>query len=363
MARVVKAALARLKASHGWRAWERYGRHRGNVLAGGVAYFALFSVFSALAVGITVLGLVAGRDSSLQGDVLDEVDAQLPGLLDIGADGGAVDPADLLADDVLSVAGAVAFVIAVLAGLGWLDAMREGIRAVFGLDTDQRNLVVKKLKDVGVLATLGLAVLASAVLSVVVNAGAGALLEGVGLDGGPIGRVLLRALGVAVVLVVDTAIFMILFRLLSGLSVPWRDLRSGAVFGAVGLGLLKLFGGLLLGGAGGSNPLLAAGAVVVGLLVWMNLVSRLTLVAAAWAATHVAEAGPDHAGTTGRVPPRREVPVGPRDVMAPTFGRRAADRTTLAAGAVLGVGALVSARVAAGGLRAVGDVVRRSTSS
>lgn len=355
----MKAALARLKSSHGWRAWEHYGRHRGNVLAGGVAYFALFSVFSALLVGITVLGLVAGRDSSLQEDVLGEVDAQLPGLLDIGADGGPVDPADLFADDVLSIAGAVAFVIALLSGLGWLDAMREGIRALFGLDTDQRNVVVKKLKDVAVLATLGLAVLGSAVLSVTVNAAAGGLLGAVGLDGGVVGRVLLRALGVGVVLVVDTAIFMILFRLLSGLTLPWRDLRSGAAFGAVGLGLLKLFGGLLLGGAGGSNPLLAAGAVVVGLLVWMNLVSRLTLVAAAWVATLAADTAVEPS-PTGRVPPQREFALGPRDAMAPTFGRRAADRTTLAAGAVLGVGAVAAVRLAAGAARTVRDVARRA---
>lgn len=356
----MKGLVARLKATRGWRAWEHYGRHRGNVLAGGVAYFGLFSVFSALAVGVTVLGLVAGRDSSLQQSVLSEVDAQLPGVLDIGADGGAVDPADLFQDDVLSVAGVIAFVLALLTGLGWLDATREGIRAVFGLDTDQRNVVVKKAKDVGVLATLGLAILASAGVSVVVNATAGGLLESIGLEGGPVGRVLLRALGVAVVLVVDTAIFMILFRLLSGLEVPWRDLRSGALFGAVGLGLLKLFGGLLLGGASGSNPLLAAGAVVVGLLVWMNLVSRVTLVAAAWAATHAASEGSVVLPLPGGGATQREVPLGPRDVMAPTFGRRAQDRTTLAAGAVLGVGALVGLRATAGALRTVRDVVRRS---
>lgn len=358
----MKALLARLQATHGWRAWQHYGRHRGNVLAGGVAYFGLFSVFSALAVGFTVLGLVVGRDSSLQTSVLAEVDTQLPGLLDIGPDGGPLDPADLFSDDVLSVAGLIAFVLALLSGLGWLDAVREGIRAVFGLATDQRNVVVKKVRDVGVLATLGLAILASAVLSVTVNAAAGALLESVGLEGGLLGRGLLRALGVLAVLAVDTAIFMILFRLLSGLAVPWRDLRSGALFGAVGLGLLKLFGGLLLGGAGGSNPLLATAGVIIGLLVWMNLVSRLMLVAAAWAATHAAKVGSVDLPTVSLTKaPVNEVPIGPRDPAAPSFGQRAADRTSLAAGAVIGVGAVMGVRVAAGAVRTLRDAVRRAT--
>lgn len=365
--KTVKALVARLQATRGWRAWQHYGQHRGNVLAGGVAYFGLFSVFSALAVGFTVLGLVVGRDSSLQRPVLVEVDAQLPGLLDIGADGGPLDPADLFQEDVLSVAGVVAFVVALLSGLGWLDSVREGIRAVFGLATDDRNVVVKKLRDVGVIATLGLVILFSTVLSVSVNAAAGALLQTVGLEGGLPGRVVLRALGVLVVLAVDTVIFMILFRLLSGLTVPWRDLRSGALFGAVGLGVLKLSGGLLLGGAGGSNPLLATAGVIVGLLVWMNLVSRVMLVAAAWAATHAATMGSVDLPTVSLVKDpaalsraHRDVPLGPRDVMAPSFGQRSRDRTTLAAGVVLGVGAVAGVRVVAGAARTLRDGVRRA---
>jgi membrane protein len=354
-----KELAGQVVATHPVRAWQQYGTTRGAVLAGGVAYIGLFSVFSILLVGFTLLGLVLGRRSSLQEPVLTAVDNQLPGLLDVGPDGGLVPPDALFADDVLSVTGFVALVVALVSGLGWLDATREGIRAMFDLGSDDRPFVRKKAMDVATLATLGLAILASALLSVVVNAAAEALLGALGVDGGWLASLFVRALGVAVVLALDTAIFVILLRLLSGVHLPWRQVRAGALLGAVGLGLLKLFGGLLLGLVGGDNPLLATSAVLVGLLVWMNLVSRVVLLAAAWVATDE-EAEPLPASARGRPGPDLDVPAGPRDLMAPTFGQRAGDRTTLAAGAVLGALLLTSGRVLVGAGRAAVEAVRSS---
>ena len=44
----------------------------------------------------------------------------------------------------------------VLAGLGWIGAMRDGIRAVFGVEGAPGNIVTNKLRDLGVLVTIGL---------------------------------------------------------------------------------------------------------------------------------------------------------------------------------------------------------------
>ncbi len=43
----VDARLEPLRRTLPWRAWARYNAVRGNVLAGGVAYFAFFSLFPA----------------------------------------------------------------------------------------------------------------------------------------------------------------------------------------------------------------------------------------------------------------------------------------------------------------------------
>src|SRR4051795_9564158 len=62
----VDARLQPLRATLPYRAWQRYGAVRGNVLAGGVAYFAFFSIFPALALGFTLFALVLGNQEDLQ---------------------------------------------------------------------------------------------------------------------------------------------------------------------------------------------------------------------------------------------------------------------------------------------------------
>ena len=354
----VKAAAGWVRGSHPVRTYQTYTRARGNTLAGGIAYAGLFSVFGALLVGFTVFGLVLGRRSDLRRPVLDAVDAQLPGLLDRGDGRGLVPPEALFAQDVLSVTGAAAFVVALWAGLRWLDAARQGIRGVFDVPFDDRPLLRKKLVDLGILATLGLAILASAVLSVVVSSTGGWLLTAVQLRETVVGEVLLRLAGIVVVLVVDTLILVVLFRLLSRVPLSWPDVRTGALVGAIGFGVLKQFGGVLLGRMSGSNPLLATSAVLIGLLLWMNLVSRVMLLAAAWVATEN-EVEHRHTSSPGsRTAADAAAP--PRASAAPAAqpGQRSSDRVSLAAGAVLGVLAVSVVRLVSGGVRALGHAAR-----
>ena len=116
--------------------------------------------------------------------------------------------------------------------------------------------------------------------------------------------------------------------------------------------MLKLLGARLISGTV-NNPLFASIALVVGLLVWLNLIARLTLIAAAWAANDVGAARELAGVPVGPATPR--IPV-ERSAALPTFGARAADRTTLAAGAVLGA----TGAMALGSLvRGLGGLLRR----
>lgn len=349
-----KDAADKVTSSRPVRAWQHYVQSRGNVLAAGIAYFAVFSLFPALVIGFTVFGFLLGGNQALQDQVVTSIDDVLPGVL--GPD-GLVTVEQLQRTDVLSVTGSLGLLLLLYTGLGWLDAMRQGVRAMFDQPFLDDNIVKKKLRDLLVLASLGLAVLVSVVVSLVVNASADFVLSLLGLATSALGALLLTGLGLLVVLAADTVIFLLLFRVLSGLEMPWRVLLEGALLGAAGLGLLKLLGGQLLGAAGGGNPVLAAAGVVGGLLVWLNLVARLTLLAASFAATDAADAGtlPARPG-----PPQQDhpSPLGPRDVTAASFGQRSADRVSLAAGATLGVVGVTGVRVAVGAVRALADVVR-----
>ncbi|MBT0767963.1 YihY/virulence factor BrkB family protein [Kineosporia sp. J2-2] len=379
--------LDRAKNSVPWRAWQRYGKARGGVLAGGMAYAAFFSIFPALAVGFTVFGMVVGDDTSMQNSVIDAVNDGVGTTVisPVGGSGGIVSMDTLTGSSELTIAGIIGLVGFLFTGLGWLDAMREGMRAMFGQPTLEGNFVFTKGRDLGVLVSIGLLMLVSAVAGIFVSASTGVLLGWIGIDeGSTIGRVVLGCAGTLLVLGVDILIFMLLFRLLSGVLLPSHDLWDAALFGGIGLGILKLLSGVLLNGAS-ENKFLATAGVALILLVWLNLVCRLTLVAAAWGATVAVDRG--HLADVAALPEstitvrtslaglasasrpaasanpaaagvRTAVPVPPAPY-SPVVSPRAADRVSIAAGAVLGAAGLLAARTAAGAVRSVGSVFRR----
>jgi membrane protein len=359
----VKDLLARLQRTHAWRAWQAYGKRRGPILAGGIAYAGLFSVFGAVVAGFSVFGLVLGSNGPLFDAVVRAVDDSLPGLLDVPAGDGVIEPSSLVDPNLVSWTGAIAFLTAVLAGLGWLDALREGVRAMAGLPPLEQNVVKAKLVDVGVLATLGLAVLASAVLSIGTGSAASWLLQQVGLEGGPVATTVLRVAAFLVVAAADALILVVVYRLLAGLHLPWVRMRPAVVGGGLALALLTHLSGLLVGSAGSRNPLLATGAVLVGLLVLLNLVSRVMLLAACWMVTledpaKVLDQGPPEAIDLTKDDLRPSQRAARLASAQPTYGQRAADRTTLAAGVVLGAAAVVTGRVLRRGAASIVDLVR-----
>ena len=355
----MKSLFARFKASKPWRAWKRYGDARGSVLAAGVGYFAFFSIFPAVALAFTVFGFVLRGHPQLLVSITDLLSQSLPGFVQDAAHPDGLIPMQAPPGAAaLTLTGVIAFVSLVLAGLGWLGAAREGIRAVFGIPGSGGNLVTNKLRDLGVLFTLGLGIAFSAVLTSVVGAGAGGIAGWIGLEGQ--GWILTVA-GLAVSIVADTGLMLVLLRVLSGMQVHWRVLFQGALVGGAGFSLLKLSASALLPRVT-ANPLFASIAIVVGLLIWLNLIARLTLISAAWAANDVDEisnpSAPSH--TSLSVAPDGDTAPGTalgtiagRDGSLPTFSARAGDRTTLAAGAVLGAAAVVSVGALARGIRSV----------
>jgi membrane protein len=75
----------------------------------------------------------------------------------------------------------------------------------------------------------------------------------------------------------------VMFRLAGGLKLSRRALLEGTILAAVGTTVLQVFSTELLAGAG-RNPILAPFAIIIGLLIWFNLVSQVYLVSAAWSA-------------------------------------------------------------------------------
>lgn len=277
----VKALLTWWQHSRAGRANARFGAAGGGLLTGGIAYASLFAVFSGLTLGYTVFMLVLGSNQHLKDTVLRTVASSLPGLVDTGDGEGLIRPDQLRMSAGLSVAGVVAVVALVLSALSAVAALQTALRAMWG-DRQQGSAVTIKLRELGGFAAMGLAVLLSAVLGLALTSVADWLLGAVGWDAAA--RFAGRALGILITFVVDAVTFVVMVRVLAGQRPPRKDLVGGAVIAAVGLGVVRVLGTSVVSGSVRSNPVLASFAVIVVLLLWINLVARIVLLAAAWTA-------------------------------------------------------------------------------
>lgn len=356
----LKRWWAQAQQTHLWRAWKRYGDRRGNVLAGGVGYFAFFSIFPALLLAFTIFGFVLQGQPQLLADLRDYVSEFLPGFVKSPDNPDGIITLEPPTNVALTVGTVVSMVGLLIAGLGWLGALREGIRAIFGVDGEPGNPVTTKLRDLLVMVVLGVGIVVSAAVGAIAGAAAGWLagLVGLGSQGWP-----LTLVSLLVGVVLDGAIIALILRALAGVELPWPALRSAALFGGIALTLLKKFGTVLLASTT-DNPLFASFVLVVGLLVWLNLMSRIVLVSAAWAANDLDLAHPLDDLSEAQ---RHKLVEGPEpapltaqariDAGLPTFGQHVSDRTALAAGAVLGA----TGAIAVGGvLRGIRSVLGRA---
>ncbi|WP_460628433.1 YihY/virulence factor BrkB family protein [Intrasporangium mesophilum] len=272
-----------VKASRPYEAWLRYAIANGNLLAAGVAYFAFFSLFPALALAFAVFGTILKDRPDVMQTLVQSVNDAFPGMVKTPETPNGVISIQAPSSLTLTITGVISFVTLLLAGLGWVGALRTGIRGLFGLKASSDNVVFRRVRDLFALVTLGAAILVSAFVTSAVGGWTGTVASWLGLSGtGPLVGVLGFVLGVTL----DTAIMVILLRMFSRISLPWRNVRDGAVLGALAITLLKLIGGYLVSRVT-SNPLLGAVAVSVGLLFWLNLISRIILLSAAWAAANV----------------------------------------------------------------------------
>jgi membrane protein len=270
------------------RVFFNYMNNGGDLLAAGMSYSAIFAVFAALWVGFSITGLFLRANPVLEDALLQQIDTSVPGLI---GPGGAVDPDVLLDAGIFGWTGALAAVGLIVTALGFLAAARDAVRRLFELPPPTTFFLLLKLKDLGIAIGFGLVLLVSAAISVASTEALGFLFSLVGVrDDSLLEVVAARVVGLAIVLALDTLLLAGLFRVLSGIPIPFRRLIVGCLLGGVALGVLKVLGTALLGGAS-RNPLLASFAVIIGLLIWFNLICRVILFAASWIAVGMNDRG------------------------------------------------------------------------
>jgi membrane protein len=267
------------------RTFQVYAMRRGPLMAAGIAYNMFFSVAALLVVGFAVAGLVAAGNAGLQNLIIRSADSAVPGLIDTG-DGGLATPAQLFsATRGFGIALAVSAAAMVFTSLRWIAGMRQGMRAVFGLSTVDANPVMVKVRDLGTLVVITVALVLTTAIGLLVNTLVDLVLQWAGFSAAV--KPITQAAGAAAMLMLDSLVALVLFHR-AAVGMPRMVLIQVVLIAAAGSTLLRTFSTLLLGSAD-NNPLLAPFAVILGLFVWFFLLGQVYLLASAWGAVGTAD--------------------------------------------------------------------------
>jgi membrane protein len=275
------SAFARLRARHPWldrlaRAGKRYVDYHGYSYAASITYFSVLSLVPMVMVGLSGFGFLLTGHPALLADLRTAVNQAVPGNL--------VHLADSLVDGVVDRRlnlGVFGLVIALYTGWNWMNALRDALTSMWDQRRPAQPLVRMVLMDL--LALLGLA--AALVVSFGLTALGPLVLHAIGLGNAG------WALGIGSVtlsLAADWLVFAWVLAKLPREPVRFTEALAVAGVAAVGFELLKWAGNLYLEALGRSPTGLVFGSLI-GLLVFVYLVSRLLMLAAAWMATSNAE--------------------------------------------------------------------------
>ncbi|MDP9418045.1 MAG: YihY/virulence factor BrkB family protein [Actinomycetota bacterium] len=236
-----------------------------NYLAALIAYYGFLSLFPLLLLLASILGIVLRGNPALQARILETALTQFPV---IGEQ--LVDPEGLGGRGWGLVVG---LVVSLYGGMKVSQATQHAMNILWAVPRDRRPDVIRsRARSLVLLATVGVAVLATTVLS--------ALGSSAEAFGASIGVGVKAAVTLASV-VLNTAVFVLGFRVTTSHPLPLREHLPGAVTAAVVWQLLQSFGAAYVGyvvkDASATNGVFA---LVLGLVAWIYLGAATVLLCA-----------------------------------------------------------------------------------
>ncbi len=239
---------------HLWRAAVRFADNLAPRLAAAIAYYGFFAAFAISLLAFSILGYVLAGNQAAAKTATAYLEHNLP---------------FLRVEDISNARGTIAVVSAiglVFTGVGWVDAMRSSQRAMWQLEQNPGNFVIRWLVDLAMLVGLGLLLAVSLFASSGVEAVAPSWT-------GPI--------------LAQLTNFIMSAGLLVGvprLRVSPRRILVAVVIVGLGITALTSVGQLYVEHIA-HNPAYQVVGAAAGLLVFLYLFNQLLLFGAAWAAT------------------------------------------------------------------------------
>lgn len=265
---------------HAMRMSERYGDRGGNYYAAGVTYFSVLSLFPLMMVALALVAMVLAGNQDLLDRIIDDIKDMATGSL-----GDTLTDVLNQAIDQRGSIFSIGVVLALWTGLGWIGNLRAGISSVWKAPLTADNFIKGKLSDlVGLLGLLVSLVVAFAVTAVGSGGFTWRIIETLNLDGVPGIRVLVWLVALVIALVANWVVMFWMLAFFPRVHVPRRAAFRGALIGAVALEFFKQFATVFFN-ATMSNPAGAAFGPIIGVMVLLYLLWRITLYCSAWIAT------------------------------------------------------------------------------
>jgi YihY family inner membrane protein len=234
----------------------KFGDDQGNYLAALLTYYAFLSVFPLLLLGSAILGFVLQGNEHLQHQILDSTLARFPVIGDdLRAPGGLKGS---------GIAVAVGILTSLYGGLGVANATQNALNVAWAVPRNRRpNPIMIRLRSLVLLAFSGFAIIATTLIAnttIGVSALGGDLQPGV------------RWLITIGTVLVNAAIFMVIFRLAAAHKHPIHQDIPGALFVSVIWQLLQYVGSAYVSRVvQDQSATTGAFAVVLGMLAWIYL--------------------------------------------------------------------------------------------
>jgi membrane protein len=283
-----------------YRVFINFSHNDGNLLAAGMSYQSLFASFAGIWVGFSVAGIWLNSRSVLEEELIAIINRAIPDLI---GEHGLIDPNDLPSGLTFGWTGIIAIIGLLWTAIAWLYYTRQAVRAMFDLGRDKTNYVLQKIRDLGLAFCFGAVLIVSAIVSAVSGEAVTLFLGMLGLSDHSFWTLFTaRATGFVIALALNLLVLATMFRLLSRVAIPVRNLLFGSFLGAIALSAVSAIGGIVVGAAS-RNPLLATFAVFIGLLIWFILICRIILLSASWIAVGMADA---HISARKLTPEQRE---------------------------------------------------------
>jgi membrane protein len=273
------------------RVWRHFLQHNGFLLAAGISYQSLFTIFAAIYLSFAIVGTWLGGDPNAVSQLIDLINSYIPNLI---SEHGLVQPEQVQeiaasSGSLLTVTGIVALVVIIWTAIGFVTYARRAVRDTFGLPYDSRSYVLLKARDLLAAVIFGVALLVGSLLVQMTTWALDLVLSLFGWStDSTLSNATFRILSLLVAFAINAVALALLFRFLTGTSLRWRRIWPGSILGGAALALLQVGAGLLLRYTP-SNPLLATFAIFIGFLLWFRINGIVILVAGAWIAVSTSD--------------------------------------------------------------------------